>query len=103
MIGKYHNHALQTNLWHCEEWHCEEEPQNINKHKKAGRKNHRLRKHISLRHQGMGGGNAFCWNQIFLLDFVVVKIQTKCLTHMEASLLMQCIITEKQSNHINTL
>ena len=42
-----------------------------------------------------------------LLFFVVVfcffvKAQ-KCLAHMEASLLMQCIITGKQSNQINTL
>ena len=41
----------------------------------------------------------------FLLLFFVfffVKAQ-KCLAHMEASLLMQCIITGKQSNQINTM
>ena len=46
---------------------------------------------------GGGGLNAFYWRQIFALDSVVVKSQ-RCLAHMEASLLMQCIITEKQSH-----
>ena len=34
--------------------------------------------------------------------FVLLK-HKKCLTRMEASLLTQCIITEKQSNQISTL
>ena len=39
---------------------------------------------------------------IFALDSVVIKTQN-CLARMGASYLMECIITEKQSNQINTL
>ena len=51
----------------------------------------------------MGGGlNAFYSYQIFAIDSAVVEAQ-KFKAHMEASLLLQCIITEKLSNQINTL
>ena len=54
-------------------------------------------------HRGVGVYvNASYWGQTFTLDFVVVKTQT-CLACIKASLLMQCIITEKQSTQINTL
>ena len=46
--------------------------------------------------------NAFYWRVIFAVDFVVAKTHN-CLARMKASLLMQCITTEKQSNQINTL
>ena len=43
-----------------------------------------------------GGLYAFYWCQIFALDYTVVKTKN-WLVRMEASLLMQCIITEKRS------
>ena len=44
------------------------------------------------------------WYQIFALDSAVIEVQyKKCSAHMEAFLLLQCIIMEKHSNQINTL
>ena len=59
--------------------------------------NQSLRTKSSLSYRGGGGFKAFYWRQIFVLDPVVVKTQN-CLDRMEASLLTQCIITEKHSN-----
>ena len=50
-----------------------------------------------------GGLNAFYWPQIFALGSVVVVKTHNFRARMEASLLMQCTITEKQSNKSNTL
>ena len=61
--------------------------------------NHRLRTDSSLSHRGI---NACYWYQIFALDSAAVITQT-CLARMKASFLIQYIITEKQSNQINTL
>ena len=61
---------------------------------------HRLRTANILIHWEGGAYYAFYWYQIFALDSVNHKTY---LAHMEGSLIMQCIITEKQSNPINTL
>ena len=57
------------------------------------------RKESSLSHWGI---NVFYWYQIFALDSVVVRAQ-EYLVCMEVSLLLQCIIIEKQSNQLNIL
>ena len=49
-----------------------------------------------------GDFNAFYWRQSFTLYSVYVKTQNH-LTHMDASLIMQCIIKEKRSYQANTL
>ena len=62
--------------------------------------NHRLKMDTSLSQRGGGGLNAFYWYQLFGLDYVSVKTQN-CYG-MEALKLIQYIITENQSNQINT-
>ena len=61
--------------------------------------NHRLRMGSSLSH--LEGLNAFYRRKSSLI--IMLSKQKNCFARMEASLLMQCIITEKQSNQINTL
>ena len=63
------------------------------------RQNHYLRTDSSLSHWGL---KCFNWYQIFALDSVVGKAK-KCYARKEASLLVQCIIIEKQSNQKNIL
>ena len=61
--------------------------------------NHSLRRDSSISYQGL---NSFYWHNISILGSVVL-IHKPCLARMEASLLMQCIFTEKQPNQIDTL
>ena len=47
--------------------------------------------------------NAFYWYSILALDSVKLLKHKHYLARMGASYLLQCIVTEKQNNQINTL
>ena len=89
MIRKYHDHTLQTKQWH----HEEESHNNIN-HKTLGRQSKAT-------------------SYLFPIKVIVTlaRAQNNTQQNMEqtenptigASLLLQCIITERQSNQINML
>ena len=87
MVGKYHNHKLQTNPGHrVDEPHSNHEtpeppPENGQQHKPPGRL------------------NAFNWYQIFVLDSAGVEVQERFSSHV--SLLTIAIYhKEKHSNQL---